>query len=210
MQHYNKSNHEVSTRMPKVLALTSTGMASGWLSFEDYATLAAKDKILWTTHKYAVTLHGGINAKTGQQSVLEMDTIAAIKSDKNKLNGRIDYAPALTNRTLFERDRNMCAYCGNVYPTSKLSRDHVIPVSRGGKDKWTNVVTSCLTCNHWKSDSLLEEIELVLLYVPYRPSFYEHLILQNRNITADQMEFLLKGVSEHSRVYKEYSAKMAA
>jgi hypothetical protein len=29
-----------------------------------------------------------------------------------------------------------------------------------------------------------------LLAVPYRPSWVEHLILSNRNILADQMEFL--------------------
>ncbi len=30
-----------------------------------------------------------------------------------------------------------------------------------------------------------------LLAVPYRPSWVEHLILSNRNILADQMEFLV-------------------
>jgi hypothetical protein len=29
-----------------------------------------------------------------------------------------------------------------------------------------------------------------LLAVPYRPSWVEHLILSNRNILADQMQFL--------------------
>jgi hypothetical protein len=30
-----------------------------------------------------------------------------------------------------------------------------------------------------------------LLAIPYRPSWVEHLILSNRNILADQMQFLV-------------------
>ena len=41
-------------------------------------------------------------------------------------------APLLTNRTLFQRDRNLCLYCGVQFAHSSLTRDHVIPASRGG------------------------------------------------------------------------------
>jgi hypothetical protein len=40
-----------------------------------------------------------------------------------------------------------------------------------------------------------------LLYVPYVPSYFEAMILQNRNILADQMEYLLSGVPKHSRIW---------
>ena len=40
-----------------------------------------------------------------------------------------------------------------------------------------------------------------LAYVPYVPSYNESLILSNRRILDDQMSFLLKGVSEHSRLH---------
>jgi len=39
-----------------------------------------------------------------------------------------------------------------------------------------------------------------LLYVPYAPNRAEYLILMNRNILADQMEFLLKQVKPISRL----------
>jgi len=39
-----------------------------------------------------------------------------------------------------------------------------------------------------------------LLYTPYVPNLYEHLLLQNRNILADQMEYLKTGIPRHSRV----------
>ena len=36
-----------------------------------------------------------------------------------------------------------------------------------------------------------QQANMPLLAVPYRPSWVEHLILSNRNILADQMEFLV-------------------
>ena len=41
-----------------------------------------------------------------------------------------------------------------------------------------------------------------LLYVPYTPSRHEHFILRNRNILADQMEYLLMGVPRTSRLHR--------
>ena len=57
------------------------------------------------------------------------------------------HAPGLTNQMLFVRDRQVCAYCGGRFMVRDLSRDHVVPVSRGGRDSWTNAVTACRGCN---------------------------------------------------------------
>jgi hypothetical protein len=40
-----------------------------------------------------------------------------------------------------------------------------------------------------------------LLYTPYVPNRYEHLILQNRRILQDQSEYLLAKVPRHSRLF---------
>ena len=195
------------SQIPKILLLDSTGNPIDWVGFEEFATLKAKDKIIWTTGTYACTIRGGTNAATGKRTELVMDTIAAVKHDtskKSKHRNDPSFNPTLTNKMLFERDRYLCAYCGQVYARSKLTRDHIMPVSRGGKDVWTNVVTSCSACNLWKDDRTPEEAEMELLYVPYRPTFHEHLILKNRNCLADQMDFLIKGVSPNSPLYKDY------
>ena len=48
----------------------------------------------------------------------------------------------------------MCAYCKIRKATT---RDHMIPVTRGGSNYLTNVVPSCLPCNSSKADLLLAE-----------------------------------------------------
>ena len=73
---------------------------------------------------------------------------------------------------------------------SELSRDHVTPMSRKGRDGWNNVVTACRRCNHHKGAHLPEEVGMELLAVPFTPSYAEYIYLQGRRILADQMEFL--------------------
>lgn len=50
--------------------------------------------------------------------------------------------------------RGCCAYCGGKQSRKlKLTRDHVVPVSRGGKTSRCNIIPSCGACNSSKSDS---------------------------------------------------------
>jgi 5-methylcytosine-specific restriction endonuclease McrA len=62
----------------------------------------------------------------------------------------------LTNEHLFLRDGHRCAYCGRrreeLGPRERLTRDHLIPRSKGGLDVWLNVVAACSSCNHRKDD----------------------------------------------------------
>jgi len=66
----------------------------------------------------------------------------------------------LTNENLFLRDGHRCAYCGRrqaeLGSRERLTRDHLVPRSKGGADVWLNVVTACSSCNHRKNDRLPE------------------------------------------------------
>lgn len=62
----------------------------------------------------------------------------------------------LTRKNIFRRDNHTCVYCGNAN-TKKLTLDHVIPRSKGGVDKWENLVTCCYSCNQEKADLTLQE-----------------------------------------------------
>ena len=180
-----------------VLALDVSGLPRKWVSFDDAITYEAKNLVAWTMGNVVAKYNGGVK-KDGTRSYLETHSIIAIKGS--------GFTPSkfptvsLTNRTLFGRDRNTCAYCGDHFGTQHLSRDHVVPRSKGGPDSWMNVVTACRKCNQRKSDKTLKEARLELLYLPYTPSFNESLILQNRNILGDQMEYLISGVPKHSRL----------
>ncbi len=72
-------------------------------------------------------------------------------------------------RNLFARDNNRCQYCGDQYPQSQLSLDHVVPRSRGGGNTWENVVCSCLDCNSRKGNRTPKEAQMKLQREPGKP-----------------------------------------
>lgn len=75
----------------------------------------------------------------------------------------------LNRRNLFARDGNLCQYCGNSFPTSELSIDHVVPSCRGGQTTWENVVCACVRCNVRKGGRTPSEAHMKLIKKPVRP-----------------------------------------
>lgn len=173
----------------RVLALDAGGRILDWISWQDAVCLYVRDAVAWTLGTPCLTVHGGHNRASGRQSIIELHPIVA--STGHCRSHALDPSPALTNGALFARDRHICLYCGSHGQRGELTRDHVIPTSRGGRDAWENVVTACVTCNLRKGSRTPHQASMPLLAVPYRPSWVEHLILSNRNILADQMEFLV-------------------
>lgn len=183
---------------PLILQLDAAGNPCRWMTYEDAAYYKAKDLIAWTVGEDEFTIYGGENRITGRQSSMDLNTIIAVKGEIGDKG--LFRTPTLTNRALFRRDQSICAYCGGVFGHDHLTRDHVMPTSRGGKDVWQNVVAACGGCNKLKDDRTPEEAGMKLLYVPYAPNRAEYLILMNRTILADQMEFLLSRVTKNSRL----------
>ena len=74
------------------------------------------------------------------------------------------------NRTnIAWRDNNQCQYCGNYFPFNKLTMDHVLPKSRGGKNTWENLVAACMKCNQKKGSRTPQESGMIPLKKPVRP-----------------------------------------
>jgi 5-methylcytosine-specific restriction endonuclease McrA len=78
---------------------------------------------------------------------------------------------------VYARDDHRCQYCGSRFPPSQLTFDHVVPVARGGRKEWDNIVTCCIPCNRLKGNSLPDEVGLHLLRRPRRPPAHPHLML---------------------------------
>ena len=185
--------------MSQILAVDMAGVPSRWLMIEGAITYYARHMVAWSLGEQVATYHGGISRLTGEQSKISTQSIIAIKG-ATQYFGHPSVEPYLSNAALFSRDRYLCAYCGNQFGVRDLSRDHVIPVQNGGRDEWTNVVTACRSCNTRKGGRTPEQAGTSLLYLPYIPNRYEHLIFQNRRILKDQMEYLMAKVPKHSRL----------
>jgi 5-methylcytosine-specific restriction endonuclease McrA len=78
---------------------------------------------------------------------------------------------------VYARDDHTCQYCGQRLAPTQLTFDHVIPVARGGRKEWENIVTCCIPCNRRKGDLLPEQAGLRLVHRPRRPPALPHLSL---------------------------------
>ena len=175
----------------RVLRLDQTGYPTAWLSREDAATLYVKKQVSWEVGKKEIILVGGTNDQ-GIRSSLEMSPVIATFGDINRKRHR---EKGFNNRMLFRRDNYLCMYCGNKFSHYELTRDHVHPRSRGGKDIWENVVAACKRCNHFKADRTPEEAGMKLLAIPFIPNIFESMYLSQHTILADQMDYLEKQFS---------------
>lgn len=184
--------------VPLILTLDMHGVPHRWVTWQHACFYYAKDLVAWAIGEENLVFHGGINRITGQRSSITTNSIIAIKG-KALATKSMFQVPPLNNRELFHRDRHLCAYCGSEFTNLRLTRDHIMPVSQGGLDIWMNVVTACCNCNQRKSGRTPEQSGMHLLYAPYVPNKAEFLILSNRRILHDQMDFLARHVPKHSR-----------
>lgn len=186
-----------------VLTVDKMGCPMRWIAPKIAVAYYAQNEVLWEIGEPVARFRSGISRLTGLETVIEPSAIIGI--DGQAIGRMPETAPSMASKNrgiLFARDRCTCAYCGNVFHEDDLSKDHVMPVSRGGLNVWTNVVTACKPCNGRKAARLPHEAGMALLYLPYVPTRYEGMILRNRRILADQMDFLMARVPKSSRLWE--------
>ncbi|MCP4447922.1 MAG: HNH endonuclease [Myxococcales bacterium] len=76
---------------------------------------------------------------------------------------------AMTRHNIFLRDNYQCQYCLKKLPARDLTRDHVIPRSKGGGMTWENIVAACVGCNRDKGCRTPEEANMHLAKKPEPP-----------------------------------------
>ncbi|HSR41663.1 MAG TPA: HNH endonuclease [Longimicrobiales bacterium] len=137
--------------------------------------------------------------------ILEVDGVRTFRSETTEVPApsvirlvRYVHVPRrfrrqVTNTFLFARDDYCCMYCGRHRSQLRgrqfLTRDHILPLSRGGQNRWDNVVTSCSACNNRKGNRLPEEAGLTLLTKPREPN-YVHLVWAVRRVTPTQAKWI--------------------
>ncbi|MBI4409550.1 MAG: HNH endonuclease [Gemmatimonadetes bacterium] len=99
----------------------------------------------------------------------------------------------VTNTFLFARDHYRCQFCGRHRSQLRgrefLTRDHLVPMSRGGDNSWQNVVTACSPCNNRKGNHLPEEVGMHPTHPPHEPNYVE-LVWAVRKVTATQAKYI--------------------
>lgn len=74
-----------------------------------------------------------------------------------------------TKKAILERDKQICQYSGVRINRKEGNIDHIVPVSRGGKDSWENMVWAHKEINAKKRNKLNSEAGLTLIRKPKAP-----------------------------------------
>ncbi len=184
--------------MTRILALDVAGNPFRWLEIEQAISYAACGKVAWEIGGDEFVFHGGVR-RSGERSVVALRSVIALARSEAMIRHLQPLPLGHDNARLFRRDRDVCAYCGEHFDRKRLTRDHIVPRARGGRNVWTNVVTACRACNTRKACRTPDEARMPLLYVPYEPCRFEHFILTGRRILEDQMAYLTARLPPHSR-----------
>ena len=178
----------------RILRLNVAGQPIEWLNWKEAVCLYARNLVAWTLGGVVKRARGGYAQVDGKRTIIELPAIIACAGECVAPLRKI---PPLTNSALFFRDNCQCMYCGHYFTFAELSRDHVQPRSRGGLDKWENVVAAFRRCNQRKGQYLLNEVNLELLALPYCPNPAEYLaLINNQRIRDDQMAYLKPAFSQ--------------
>ena len=97
----------------------------------------------------------------------------------------LKYTLAFNKKNILKRDNFTCQYCGRD-SGERLTIDHVLPKSLGGRTVWENVVSACRACNLRKGNKTAVEANMELLRPPARPLSLFHLTLAAFSLNAAQ------------------------
>ena len=95
---------------------------------------------------------------------------------------------------VFKRDSFKCQYCGKSAPDVVLEVDHIIPVSKGGDNDISNLITACFDCNRGKRDKKLTDKQSVKLQKEE---------LDKLNARREQIEMIAEWRKELSNLMNE-------
>ena len=123
--------------------------------------------------KVQVLEHSEMLIRTAEGIAIKVPAVMRlIKLIKTLYVNRVPFS----KRNVPVRDGFKCAYCGRE--TRRLTIDHIIPKSRGGKTTFENCVSSCKPCNNKKGDKVPTEVRMYLKVKAYQPTISEFLRLK--------------------------------
>lgn len=90
-----------------------------------------------------------------------------------------------SKRNVLIRDNYRCVYCGAQ--EKKLTIDHIIPRSKGGKSTFENCVACCRCCNSKKGCRTPSQARMYMKRQPYQPTIAEFLRIKLSRLGIDDL-----------------------
>jgi 5-methylcytosine-specific restriction endonuclease McrA len=136
-----------------------------------------KAMILWFQGKVEILEYHNLWVRSPHASF----QLPAVIKLKQYIRPYLSLSVRLSRQNVFLRDHHTCQYCQKTFPEKRLTIDHVVPLSKGGRHEWNNVVTACSSCNNKKGDKSPERANMTLHCRPEKPRW-----LPNRDLDVSE------------------------
>ena len=133
--------------------------------------VAGKTEVL----KYSNRVLHSVNGKIMNMPIV----IRLIKVIRTIYKSRVPFS----KRNVMVRDQFQCTYCGDK---NELTIDHIIPVSRDGKNTFENCTTACKPCNNRKGNRTPSEAKMYLRKQPHSPTISEFFRMKMKQMGLDK------------------------
>ena len=60
-------------------------------------------------------------------------------------------------KTVYAKNNGKCAICGKPVMYKKMTIDHIVPISQGGTNEFSNLQLACHSCNRLKNNFTEED-----------------------------------------------------
>ena len=162
--------------LERVILLNSDYSYLNTISWKTAMKLLYKGKVetLKATNKVLKSIEG-------RWKIVVPAVLRLIKLVRTVYKTRVPFS----KRNVVQRDLFTCQYCG--LKGKKMTIDHVVPQSRGGKTDFENCVAACKPCNNTKGDRTPNEVSMTLRKQPYQPTIMEFLTLKMKALGIDQV-----------------------
>ena len=161
--------------MERAVVLNSDYSFLGLISWKRAIKLIVKDKVEVIKASDREICYGGGTCKIQLPLVIRL-----IKLVRYVYKNKVPFS----RKNVYIRDKYTCQYCG---AQSKLSIDHVMPKTRGGKNNFENCVACCIPCNIYKDKRTPREAGMVLKNAPYEPTIMEFLMIKMKTLGIDKV-----------------------
>ena len=157
--------------MSSVLLLNANYSYLGNISWQKAICLMVKGKV--EVLKYSETLVRNFDRSVVMKIPI---VVKLIKIIRTLYRTKVPFS----KRNVLVRDGFKCTYCG--VKSKKLTIDHVIPRSKGGKSSFENCVASCKSCNTKKGSRLPKEAKMFPKVKATQPTISEFLQLKVKSL----------------------------
>lgn len=123
--------------------------------------------VLWLQDKVEVLEYHSQTVSSPSKS-FQLPSVIRLKS---YMRPYFSMTVRLSRQNIFLRDHSTCQYCRVRLSEKRLTIDHVIPLSKGGRHEWNNVVAACSACNNKKGSRTPDQAGMRLLKTPARPKW---------------------------------------